>query len=79
MTFNIEKQIDYWKSGADNDLETAEILIQNKKFVQGLFFCHLCIEKITKALVVKATNYSNIDEISIGRQVSRILSNTSFA
>ncbi len=55
MTFNIEKQIDYWKSGADNDLETAEILIQNKKFVQGLFFCHLCIEKITKALVVKTT------------------------
>lgn len=55
MTINIEKQIEYWKSGADNDLDTAEILIQNKKFVQGLFFCHLCIEKITKALVVKAT------------------------
>lgn len=56
MVFNIEKQIEYWKSGADSDLETAEILIQNKKFVQGLFFCHLCIEKITKAILVKETN-----------------------
>ena len=56
MVFNIEKQIEYWKSGADSDLETAEILIQNKKFVQGLFFCHLCIEKITKAILVKEKN-----------------------
>lgn len=56
MVFNIEKQIEYWKSGADSDLETAEILIQNNKFVQGLFFCHLCIEKITKAILVKETN-----------------------
>jgi HEPN domain-containing protein len=56
MAINIEKQIEYWKTGADSDLETAEILIQNKKFVQGLFFCHLCIEKITKAILVKETS-----------------------
>ena len=56
MAINIEKQIEYWKSGAVSDLETAEILIQNKKFVQGLFFCHLCIEKITKAILVKETS-----------------------
>ena len=53
MVFNIEKQIEYWKSGAESDLETADILIQNKKYVQGLFFCHLSIEKITKALFAK--------------------------
>lgn len=56
MAINIEKQIEYWKTGADSDLETAEILIQNMKFVQGLFFCHLCIEKITKAILVKETS-----------------------
>lgn len=52
---NVEKQIEYWKSGAKSDLETADILIRNKKLTQGLFFCHLCIEKISKALVVKNT------------------------
>jgi HEPN domain-containing protein len=52
---NVGKQIEYWESGAESDLETADILIRNKKFIQGLFFCHLCIEKITKALLVKKT------------------------
>ena len=50
---NIKKQIDYWKNSAESDLETAEILISNKKYIQGLFFCHLCIEKILKASIVK--------------------------
>ena len=53
MTFNIDRQIDYWKTGVESDLETANILIQNNKMVHGLFFCHLCIEKITKAIFVK--------------------------
>jgi len=52
---DIDKQIKYWQAGAESDLETAEILIVNKKYVQGLFFCHLCIEKIIKALIVKKT------------------------
>ena len=50
---DINKQIEYWKSGAESDLESAEILINNNKLLQGLFFCHLYIEKILKALVVK--------------------------
>ena len=50
------KQIDYWKNGAVNDLETAELLISGKKYIEGLFFCHLTIEKIFKALVVGKTN-----------------------
>jgi len=53
--FNIPKQIAYWKESADDDIETAEILIEKGKFVHGLFFCHLSIEKIIKALVVKET------------------------
>ncbi len=39
----VEKQIEYWHSGALGDIETAEILISNKKFIHGLFFCHLSI------------------------------------
>ena len=52
---NVDKQIQYWVKGADSNLETAEILIANKKFLEGLFFCHLTIEKIIKAHVAKTT------------------------
>lgn len=52
---HIQKQIDYWRQGSDDDFETAGILIESKKYVHGLFFCHLSIEKIIKALIVKNT------------------------
>ena len=29
-------------------------MIENRRFLASLFFCHLCLEKILKALVVKA-------------------------
>jgi HEPN domain-containing protein len=54
-TFNIEKQIEYWKSSALSDIETAEILIEKGKFLHGLFFCHLTIEKALKAHYVNST------------------------
>jgi HEPN domain-containing protein len=53
---NIEKQIEYWKKGAFEDLDSAKILIERKRLLHGLFFCLLVIEKIIKAHVVKFTN-----------------------
>jgi len=53
---NTEKQIEYWRTGALDDLETAKVLIDKNRLVHGLFFCHLVIEKIIKAHVVKHTN-----------------------
>lgn len=50
------KQIEYWAKGANSDIETAELLLTGNKYIEGLFFCHLTIEKILKALVVKDTN-----------------------
>ncbi|MBA4407986.1 MAG: HEPN domain-containing protein [Bacteroidota bacterium] len=50
---NILKQIDYWQKIAESDIDTASILVSSGKYVEGMFFCHLCIEKIIKALVVK--------------------------
>jgi len=52
---NTNKQIEYWIEGAKNDLDAAELLIKNGKFLHGLFFCHLAIEKAIKAFVVKET------------------------
>ena len=48
--FDLKKQIDYWIKGAINDIDTAELLIKGKKYIEGLFFCHLCMEKALKAL-----------------------------
>jgi HEPN domain-containing protein len=52
---NIPKQIEYWVNSSADDRETSEILLEKKKYVHGLFFCHLAIEKILKALIVKTT------------------------
>jgi len=53
---NVKKQMAYWINSAETDLETAELLIQNNKYLPGLFFCHLVIEKAIKYQVVKMTH-----------------------
>jgi HEPN domain-containing protein len=52
---NVPKLIEYWVKSSADDLETSEILLEKKKYVHGLFFCHLAIEKIIKAVIVKTT------------------------
>lgn len=55
MGINIGKQVDYWLNGANEDFDVAEILIEKRRILHGLFFCHLVLEKALKALVVKVT------------------------
>lgn len=55
MQPDIPKQIEYWINGALDNIETAEILIEKGKRLEGLFFCHLALEKALKAHVTKAT------------------------
>lgn len=50
---NEQKIIEYWATASKQDFETAEILFENKKYHHALFFCHLSIEKILKAIIVK--------------------------
>ena len=53
---NVDNQINYWKNGSVEDLETAKILIDKNRLLHGLFFCHLVIEKALKAHVVSQTD-----------------------
>ena len=46
---NSKKQIDYWICGDEDDILTADLLINEKRYLHGLFFCHLAIEKAIKA------------------------------
>lgn len=52
---NEQKIIEYWVTASKQDFETAEILFENEKYHHALFFCHLSIEKILKAIIVKTT------------------------
>ncbi len=49
---NIEKIIQYWKTEAEDDLQVAEHLIEKQDYSYALFFGHLAVEKILKALYV---------------------------
>ncbi len=54
----MNKQINYWKESAGHNWETALDLLKTKHYDACLFFCHLTLEKILKALVVEHTNKS---------------------
>jgi len=53
---NIREVISYWAESAKRNFETAKFLYKGKKYSDSLFFCHLTLEKILKALVVKKIN-----------------------
>ena len=55
MKFDVEKTVSYWLESAKYDLETAESLFQTRKYPYALFFGHLAMEKLLKALVVRET------------------------
>jgi len=53
MDTDIQKTIRYWLDGAQNDMNAAEILFKGKQYAQSLFWCHLVLEKLLKAHIVK--------------------------
>ncbi|HMQ80311.1 MAG TPA: HEPN domain-containing protein [Ignavibacteria bacterium] len=55
MSANHNKQVEYWIAGADSDIETAKLLLENDKILHGLFFCHLSVEKILKSIIVNTS------------------------
>ncbi len=50
---DIAKQIVFWRDSAKEDWEVARHLVDNGRTRHGLFFAHLALEKILKALVCK--------------------------
>jgi HEPN domain-containing protein len=53
---DINRQIKYWIDSGNDDISSAGILIEKNKYLHGLFFCHLAVEKILKAIYVKRKN-----------------------
>ena len=52
---NINAHIAHWRTGAEEDLEVAHILLAKGRYQHALFFTHLSVEKALKAHVVRAT------------------------
>lgn len=52
---DIQKQIDYWRNGSDEDFEVAWELVDMGHTRHGLFFAHLALEKMLKAHVCRST------------------------
>jgi len=50
---DIAKQIVFWKDSAKEDWVVARQLVDNGHIRHGLFFAHLTLEKILKALICK--------------------------
>ena len=50
---DIEKQIAFWRSSAGEDWDVARQLVANERIRHGLFFAHLALEKILKAIVCR--------------------------
>jgi len=48
-----EDKIDYWVELSDYDLETADAMLQTKRYLYVGFMCHQAIEKIFKGVFSK--------------------------
>ena len=49
----IDTQIDYWFINAHAKLQTAKTLYTQGHYADCLFFCHLMVEMVLKALIVQ--------------------------
>lgn len=56
----ITRLLNYWTKSAKEDLKTAESLFESKRYHHCLFFCHLFLEKLLKALVIKNTRWHSL-------------------
>ncbi len=50
-----QKLINHWKAGAEDARVTMNALFEKERYHHALFFGHLMLEKILKALVVQET------------------------
>ena len=52
---DIAKQTEYWLTSSKEDWEVATKLVKEGRIRHGLFFAHLALEKVLKALVCQNT------------------------
>src|SRR4030067_3770599 len=63
--FDIPKTVQFWLDPSAKDLETGRVLLNQKQFPDALIFARLALEKILKAIYVKATQENAPDTPSL--------------
>jgi HEPN domain-containing protein len=51
----MDKAILNWAKSAEYDLLTAQAMLNTKRYIYVIFFCHLAVEKLLKALTQETT------------------------
>lgn len=51
-----QEAVTKWIESAESDWDTAKLLFSSGKYAHCLFFCHLFLEKLLKAVIVHQTN-----------------------
>lgn len=67
---DIAKQVAFWRESAKEDWDVARHLVDNGRTRHGLFFAHLALEKIIKAIICKksqdiAPRIHNLSRLSV--------------
>ncbi len=52
----LEKIVKFWQESGEKDLTIARKLFKSKDYGYCLFFCHLTLEKVLKAIIIQKTN-----------------------
>jgi len=52
---DVQKHIEYWRTGGEQDFDAASALLQTGHFRHALFCAHLALEKLLKAHVTRQT------------------------
>ncbi len=55
---NLEQGARYWRDEAYEALDAAEVLLDNRRYLESGFFCHLAAEKMLKALIAQRTGHT---------------------
>ena len=53
---DVKKLISYWMTLSESDWKAAVHLCASRSYVQSLFFVHLALEKLLKAMIVRASS-----------------------
>ena len=48
-----EQAASFWQKGAQEELRSAQILLEHQSYAAALFHCHLAVEKALKAAIAK--------------------------
>lgn len=52
----MRREVDNWRKSSKYDIEVAKDMFAAERYVYVIFFCHLSIEKMLKAVVAKVTD-----------------------